>query len=53
MGIKNKKMALPLVSKKDLERTRGFLKRFKKEIMENAKLKLKKWKEKNQGEIKK
>ena len=46
-------MALPLVSKKDLERTRGFLKRFKREIMKNAKSKLKKWKEKNQGEIKK
>ena len=45
-------MALPLVTKKDLERKRGLLKRFKKEIMENAKLKLKKWKEKNQKEIK-
>ena len=46
-------MALPLVSKKDLERTRGFFKRFKKENMKNAKSKLKIWKEKNQGEIKK
>ena len=45
-------MALPVVSKKDLEKTRGFLKRFKKEIMENAKSKLKKWKEKNKEEIK-
>ena len=45
-------MALTLVSKKDLEKTKRFFKRFKKEIMENAKLKLKKWKEKNQKEIK-
>ncbi len=46
-------MALPVVSKEDLKRTRGFFRRFKKEIMENAKLKLKKWKEKNKGESKK
>ena len=45
-------MALPLVSKKDLERTRGFFKRFKREIMKNAKLKLKKWKEKIKEKLK-
>ena len=42
-------MTLPAVPKKDLEKIRGFFKKLKEDVMENARLKIKQWEVKKNG----